>query len=317
MMMNKRHLFIKLFLVGFVLLLSLACGSSGGAGVAGNRGGISGTGDPSFAKPILVENFELAHDSYGVKSKSNFSLNTLAPVFKVKASGFSQDEFKNVIIMKLKDLENGQSTTLNNIENFARFVAVSEDNTFYIYLFKSEDLLLKDSELKPGTNYEYSIEPSEGYSLEYDSETVFPSGIITTKNFTFTYPHQRSKSDSMVFIQGAPLSGINTLNPNFLLHSKYPITSYDPTATDGKYGIFDKLNVTVNGSNLFKTGSSQYEFVKVSSTAIKISVKSGLSWGSQYKLKVESKGLKVNTGNESSSVNEDDIPGAMLIHTKF
>jgi hypothetical protein len=314
---TKSHHFICAVALGVLFVLSIACGSSGGSSIA-NRGGISGTGDPSLlGKPIVVESFELAHESYGLRTKGLFNLNTLAPVFKVKATGFEKDQFKDVILMKFTDVESGQSTTLNNLEDFARFVSVDTDNTFYIYLFKSDTLSLKDTELKPGHEYTYSIEANTGYSFSYDTNIVYPTGSIITRNFTFTYPHQKANSDSMVHVQGAPLSGIDSLTPDFLIHSKYPISSFNQNAPDGKFGIFDKLSVLVNGTNLFKVGGSQYEFSSVSSTAIKIKITNGLTRGAQYQLKIESNGLQMNGRDSVVNVNSADIPSTMFIHTKF
>jgi hypothetical protein len=121
----------------------------------------------------------------------------------------------------------------------------------------------------------------------------------------------------MVYVQGAPLSGINSLTPVFLIHSKYPISTFNANSTDGKYGIFDKLSVLVNGSNLFKAGSDQYEFTSVSATSIKIQIKNGLAWGGKYNLSIQSSGLQVNQNNASKVVGSVDMPSTMTIHTKF
>lgn len=314
--MKIKSLFYSLF-TAFILSLSLACSSGGGGDSIANRGGISGTGDVSLSKSIHINSFELAHQSYGARTKSTFSLNTLAPVFKIQAENVNESNFHEILSIQLTDSSTANSIQLENLNDHARIVYQTEEQAFYIFIFKSNSISLDQYNLKPGHIYTYAVTAKNNYELIYDHSNIHLAGSFETKNITFTYPHQKSSIDSMVYVANAPLTGIDSLNPNFLIHSKYEIVGFDSSLIHSGYGITDQLKVVVNGHNLFKAGYSNLTFEEGTPKALKIKVTSGLSKGLEYRLQLQSSNLKVKTETQSTRiVTTQELPQTMLIHTK-
>lgn len=300
-----------LSLTGLVALLGLSLACGGGSSVA-NTGGISGTGDISKAS---IENFDLAHNSYGTRSSAkDFTLNSLAPVFVVRFS-----EEVDILLDEYFAIEYRSGSKVSTTNDF-RMIRGADKKTYYIMILKSNRVELGERELTPGTSFEYTFKRKDGSDLIYQGQSV--SSLIgnwETKTLTISYPVDQGSSDSQVSLGIAPYEGLSTLTPEFIVHSKYPLENYDPAKSNEGFGVVDDISVTLNGRSIFKSGVDNVQIWNASSDSFKFLVlpQAGLLGSSNYEFIVRpNPTLKVIKDGVASPVSNDDLPNSLFIQTK-
>lgn len=312
----KPHL-IQACLLGITLCFSIACGNSH---TVANTGGISGTGDSNLAKTYQVESFDLVHSSYGTKSKNDFSLNTLAPVFKLVLSNErSEEDLNQNFSILITDTSNGSSLSLTDFSSSLKIVDSGDHKSFFLFIFKDENTSIQSKELNPGREYSYLMKPKEGTILIYEQiQTGQIQGSFTTKTITFTYPTKTDSNDSLIKIKNSPLIGITSLTPSFLIHSSLPIHDFDENDSSNFYGLSGKLIVSINGTNLLKQGLQNITVSEAHPKALKIEVlpSAGLNWGNQYSLNIEDNGLQLEEQNATRSLSDQELPSQIQINTQ-
>ncbi|MBF0198083.1 MAG: hypothetical protein HQL32_10240 [Planctomycetes bacterium] len=308
------NLLLKSIAFSLVLLIALACG--GGGNSVANSGGISGTGDGQLSKSYRLNDFDLAHDSYGNKSKSDFAINTLAPVFMISLDDPVSQGFENDLDISFTDVLSESSVSLSDISSNIRMDQDEEGKVLFISILKTNSSSLGSQELRPGRRYFYTVTAKGNNELFFNEEKVESiSGYMDTKNVTITYPMEKGQYDSLVRIENSPLKGMDSLTPNFWVHSKYTISSFDENRSDDGYGILDKLEVMANGNKLFKSDNSYYSIPHASSTFFNLSIENQaqLNWGEHYRIAIIPQGLTYNKDGQEKHMMGDDIPGQVDI----
>ncbi len=277
------------------------------------------TAQASAGGTVTITSFELAHAAYGTKSGDDFSLNTLAPVFKVVLdTALTASTFSDYVTVSLQ----GGSTSVTNSsltsDTLVRTVTSTDGKTIFLMVKKaaSVDITAK-SELSPGGSYSYTITPVTGKTLVMSGKSFPLSGKITVKNITFTYPITSSTADSLVNLGVSTFTGLSSTTPTFVVHSKKAMDQFSATATG--YGVLSYMTITTKkaGSTIsaLNTGSN-FTLASATSTGFVATVKSsaGLSSGSQYTLTVAAKsGFTVGNG---TAVTSSDLPGDQTMDLK-
>lgn len=301
-----------LLLVATFCILS-ACGGS--SNEVANTGGISGTGD--ISKPV-IETFDVAHPTYGERSKElSFNLNSLAPVFMLR---FAHDVDVNLTdFLEISYSGSGVDSEINNTSNIVTQRS-ADGKTFYIMIVKTGQVEIGSSELGPGSFYELSIRPKSGSSIVYNEKGYkILSTELYTRNMTFTYPFDLASSDSLVDLGLSPFNGVNTVTPEFIVHSRYPIANFNENESASGYGILDHITVQLNGQSIFKSGLDKVQIWNASSKAFKFLVlpQAGLVRGSEYAFSISAlSSLEMNIEGHQRVVTDNDLPQYMLVKTK-
>ena len=248
---------------------------------------------------IKITSFGLAHaTAYGTTSGNAFTVNTLAPVFKLVAATALPANATDLIDVTITNTTTGVSQTLSSISSKVTSVKSTDSKTAYLMVYKTGAVAsVASTELQPGTTYKYKItaKTNSAYTLSSTSETVAPSaGTITTTDITFTLPFTGTGSgnyslvsltDSTSF-KGVPASTALSFwvsSKNYIAYNSGNTTNY------GLIGSSGNLTVTLNGSSNVAMSGNNLTISSISTGAtdwakgFKITLASGLlTTGSQY-----------------------------------
>jgi hypothetical protein len=271
---------------------------------------------PSYRTSYQIDTFALAHPTYGTLSGNDFSLNTLAPVFKIVMAQEVPRDISPILDLSITDPDTGVGYQLDKVQNKLILSPQADNKTFFISVRKSSLLSLGADELKPGRNYKYSLTAKTNVSFIFDGNTTSSiSGIVEVKNITFTLP--TSNWESLVDLGVSGQKGLSSLTPIFQVHSKYDILNFNPSRIDDGYGILDHLNVYVNGQKILNSGNTpSLKLSEASATTFKLQVlnNANLSKATSYTLLGEATtGLMMNVAGNATQVLSQDLPSTMTI----
>ena len=182
-----------------------------------------------------VSKFELANSSQGSMSGTTFTLNTLAPVFKIT---FSDNVNKGLVGSKVSLVvtkTGGASYTLTSADSSvtASWASLSE---LYLAVGKSSSATIASKELEPGASYTYTLTTTSS-NISFGS---FKTGTMNTRAVTLT-------STTVPFaISGTTFTGL-TSPIMFYVNSANAINI--TTSSANNYGILgtnSALNVSVS-----------------------------------------------------------------------
>jgi hypothetical protein len=227
-----RHLAIAC-----LLLFSLCCGGGSGSSSLASGDGISGTGDFELSKVSLVD------ESYGTGDGQDFTVSTLAPILVARFSENLPEEPKALFKITLTDLELNRSIVANPGSRFHDLIQIARGADYrdlYVHIPKTDDVTIGDYELKPGGEYHFKVEHTEGgqFIVEGEREPHF-EGYLRVKDLTLTYLGDFELGDALVK-DGDALLGVASLKPEFLIHSRYDFS-------DETRGPLDALAFEVSG----------------------------------------------------------------------
>lgn len=255
---------------------------------------------------VPISSFDLAHATYGTKSGNDFTVHTLAPVFRIAADKALAGGIGDYVSISVS----GASASLGASQifdgNLVRKVT-ADNKTFLLMVKKSASTAISaGKELSPGASYRYTISPVSGkYLVVAGVETTAISGTIKVMDIAFTYPVSDSTSDSLVNLGVLSFTGMASTTPAFLVHSRLPIHGYN--GEPASYGVLGYLTVTLNGSRrVFNTGN----YVSVSSPSgtsfvLTVGSSAGLAGAASYTLGISPGGtsgrLMFKDGTEVTS----------------
>lgn len=199
---------------------------------------------------VTISSFELASASYGSRSGNDFTVNTLAPIFKVVFSSAVTSP-SSVIDVTLTNSATSASQNFTTASSYLNTIASSDNKTHYIMVKKSSSAGFTDSQgLRPGTAYTYAITAKTGYALSFSGRSE--NGTITTEDVTFTLPFDGSSANqSLVNISdSSTYNGLNaSSNQTFYVNVKSGWKVQYTTSNTTTYGIFGGsgvLNATLS-----------------------------------------------------------------------
>ena len=190
---------------------------------------------------VTVSLFDLADSTYGTKSGSNFTLYSLAPVFKVTLASAVTGITKIEDLVKLT-LTHGSTSSVVSSSNAKSWTA--DGLTYYIHVFNSSAVAaVSGSELRAGETYTYAIASAD--TSKYTLSSTSTSGTVTVADITFTLPFDGSSNNSSQVALGTSttyngLSASSALT--FVVNSASSVT-YSTTDTDiiGATGLITSL----------------------------------------------------------------------------
>jgi len=225
-----------------------------------------------------------ANNAYGTTSGVggvDFSLNTLAPVFKlsfVSGNTLTEAEAKALLTMTVTDgtttlTESG--TVSSQLSDLVDVVADSPDattgeaSTFYL-LVKKDYSSTTAAALEPGKTYTYTLTATDSPSKLRFGSASSRSGTITTKDVTITLPYAGASSPDVAAINlsgNATHSGLSADQSLVLYVDAANGVQVDQTDAIG-YGIVGSdsaLNISVykNGSKTASATDSNVEATDV------------------------------------------------------
>jgi hypothetical protein len=294
------------------LFLSLCCGGGGGGTPIASAGdGISGTGDFSLSK------VDLAHENYGSGANNDFTVNTLSPILHLKFDQALPASPETLFQVELTDLGSHQSllATPGSVALKSLSVVPGKDlREFYIHISKSADLTPSQLELKPGNHYRYVVSPIEGHRLmQNGAELKNITGYLRVKNVTMTYLGDFTNGDTTV-IDGGHLQGLKTLEPEFMIHSRYPLSQQ--LEGDNPLSL---MALSLGGVQVLKPFSKPNFISILDSNATSVHIKltqSPLVWGQSLELKVQPKSVNWSTEEGERAVQSSDMPSKLVLETQ-
>lgn len=212
---------------------------------------------------IVINDFSLADTTYGSKSGDNFTLTSLAPVFKISFKDPFTSPFSDVLNVSVTNSVTGAVANLTQLNDFISSHQTDSKTVYLLVHHSSSSKIQAGKELRPGQSYSYSITALKNFALQYEGKTQL-SGTMTTTDFTFTLPFDAvTTTQSMVALVGSNLfTGIATsASPLFNVHSKYGILFTTNGGSDlsfttdyGLFGSHQKLDIRVNGASAVNSG---------------------------------------------------------------
>lgn len=307
------RLVLQFILISTLLIFGLCCGGGGsGTPSLANGDGISGTGDFKLSK------VDLAHDSYGSGANNDFEVNTLAPVLHLTFSNDILGKPENLFKVKMTDLNINQSieaTPGSAALNSLQIVSGKTGKDFYIHIPKSKKADLGKFELRPGHHYRFEVSAVDGQRLIQNGASASSvSGYLRVKNVTLTYAGNFINGDTLIR-DDAHLRGIKSLNPEFLIHSRYPLASSSADASP-----LDIVQMNVGGVQVLKSDSSTnyFEVLEKTSTFSRIRLApSSIYWGQSIELQVQPRSVRWITDSGIRSVDDKDVPNKLTIETEL
>lgn len=305
---------LHVFILLGVASLSLCCSGGGGSGSALSHSGdgISGTGDFKLSK------VSLSHESFGSGNQLDFELNSLAPILRLSFQEPLGASPREMFKVSVTDLNLQQSIELlpgqKNIHSL-KLVQGEDQRDFYIHIEKSASLVPGQFELRPGHHYRYVVEAIDGKTLEHNGVVVGEiSGYLRIKNLTFTYLGDFENGDTLVR-DGQYLQGIQSLEPEFLVHSRYPIEGLP-----SEQGPLSILDLSIGGLKVLKPDSEDHKFLTIlesnsTSTRLKLD-KAPLSWGQKIELQVKPKVARWLTESGEREISQADVPSILTLETR-
>lgn len=307
-----KVIFHTFFLV-LVLFLSLCCsGGGGGASPLASTGdGISGTGDFSLSKVAL------AHENYGSGANNDFTVNTLSPILHLQFDQplpASPETLFNVQLTDLGSMQSLLATPGSEALKTLSVVSGKDHREFYVHISKGTDLAPSTLELKPGNHYRYVVSPINGHLL-YQNGVVLENitGYLRVKNVTMTYLGDFAKGDATVK-DGGHLRGLQTLEPEFMIHSRYPLSQ----SLEG-HNPLDLMALSLGGVQVLKPQfkSSFISILGSNATSVHIKLtRSPFIWGQSLELKVQPKAVQWSTEDGDRDVQPSDMPSKLVLETQ-
>lgn len=278
----------------------------------------------SLDSAIDVTSFGLAHDTaYGVQGTKDFTLNSLAPVFKVTFAGNSMtaDAAKDLLSLSLtKGSTTISLTTATSGSNTLVDILPStgSSETFYLLVKKGYGDDEMEQDLTPGSTYSYTASSTGvGGNVKFGS-ALSQSGTITTRKVTFTYPYTGSQNAIIDLGIDGHMGLASDSDHDFMIDVAGTALKID--ASESGYGIFGTdsaldLSVSEDGTVIGDDSNAigNVDVETSSSTAMSsgtLTLRNGLtSAGSSYTITLsDDEGLM-----DSSDADVSDYPKNLAV----
>ena len=248
---------------------------------------------------VKVKSFSLANPTYGTQNANDFTLYSLAPVFKIVLSEPLTRKLTEAVTVVLT---HGSTSQILNSGN----VTVSDDDSLSFYIMAHNSSVMKvdtKSELAPGELYSYAITVNDTFSLEMLSG-VSATGNIKIADVTFTLPFDRIDFNQSQVGLNTIYKGLKSQNTLFNVNTTHAIQYSSSASVTTDFGLLNYFPIDFSPVTTRSGNISNINFFDIYTTT----ETSSASWLKGYDMIFSGNHIesgRINLSSNPSLINYD------------